>query len=108
MRLYISWVVDGIHNYVTITKKVTEMENNLKDKDDLIGDLVLRLKIVEDMQNTFEEEVDKVDHIIDITSESENPASVTIINDSAPSNLKVKVIESSEKSKFEKVFECDI
>ena len=66
MRLYISWVVDGIHNYVTIIKKVTEMENNLKDKDDLIGDLVLRLKIVEDMQNTFEEEVDKVDHVIDI------------------------------------------
>ena len=91
-----------------LTKKVTEMENNLKDKDDLIGDLVLRLKIVEDKQNTLEEEVDKVDHVIDITSESENPASVTIVNDSAPSDLKVKVIESSEKSNVEKVFECDI
>ena len=38
----------------SLTKKVTEMEGNLKIKDDLINDLVLRIKNVEDKQKSVE------------------------------------------------------
>ena len=42
-----------------LTKKVTEMEENVKEKDVLINDLVSRIKIVEDKQDAFEKEVEK-------------------------------------------------
>ena len=35
----------------SLTKKVTEMERNLEVKDDIINDLVLSIKNVEDQQN---------------------------------------------------------
>ena len=46
-----------------LTKKVTEMERNLEVKDDIINDLVLSIKNVEDQQNksTVKDEEKKIE-----------------------------------------------
>ena len=94
------------------TKEITEMKENLKGKDVLINDLVLRMEVVEGKQSDFEKEVDKEDIVIDKTNDSETPLSKTNQNELASSDKQVKENESNtlsnEKSKDEKVFECDI
>ena len=42
-----------------LKQKVSEMEENMKAKDDLINDLVLRIKVDEEKQHYSEKEVEK-------------------------------------------------
>jgi hypothetical protein len=83
------------------------MKENLKGKDVLINDLVLRMEVVEGKQDAFEKEDDKADSEIDKKSDNETPVSEAHQNTLVSSDKQVKETET-EKSKDEKVFECDI
>ena len=67
-----------------------------KVKDDLINDLVLRIKVVEQKQNFSEEETEKEN--LDVEKRSECETSVS----------ERKNNESASDIQDEKVFECDI
>ena len=84
---------DIIHN---LKQKFIEMEENMKVKDDLINDLVLRIKVVEQKQNSSEEEAEKENLDVEKRSECETSVSERKTNDSA------------SDIQDEKVFECDI
>ena len=84
---------DIIHN---LNQKFIEMEENMKVKDDLINDLVLRIKVVEQKQNSSEEEAEKENLDVEKRSECETSVSERKTNDSA------------SDIQDEKVFECDI
>ena len=67
------------------------MEEKMKVKDDLIDDLILRIIMVEEKQNSSEKEVEK--EIIDVKKQSECETSVieTQTNDS-PSDIQDKKV----------------
>ena len=79
-----------------LKQKFIEMEENIKVKDDLINDLVLRIKVVEQKQNSSEEEAEKENLDVEKRSECETSVSERKTNDSA------------SDIQDEKVFECDI
>ena len=79
-----------------LKQKVIEMEENMKVKDDLINDLALRIKVVEQKQNSSEEEAEKENIDVEKRSECETSVSERKPNDSA------------SDIQDEKVFECDI
>ena len=58
-----------------LKQKVNEMEENMKAKDDLINDLVLRIKVDEEKQHYSEEEVEKEN--LDVEKHSECETSVS-------------------------------
>ena len=94
-----------------LRKKVTEMDENLKEKENLINDLVLRINIVEDKQKDSEKEIEKEDVVIDENDESETVIAATNENNTTSTSKDVKETEgnhSCEKSTIEKVFECNI
>ena len=58
-----------------LKQKVSEMEENMKAKDDLINDLVLRIKVDEEKQHYSEKEVEKEN--LDVEKHSECETSVS-------------------------------
>ena len=77
-------------------EKIQVLENKLKEKDDLINDLVLRIKVIEEKQNSSEKEAEKENLDDEKRSECETSVCETKTNDSA------------SDIQDEKVFECDI